>query len=78
MLHGFVRVSEGNELGVIPVKIAARREGLDRGHGSRIGYRQPASALNFDPWTSLAAREHVERLTAEHGPENTMAPGATE
>jgi hypothetical protein len=78
MLRRFVRVPEGNELDVIPVKIAARREGSGAGRGSRSGYRKPASALNSDPWTALAAREHVERLTAEHGPKNAMTPGATE
>jgi hypothetical protein len=49
MLHGFVRVPQGNELDVIPVKIAARREGSGGGHGSRFGYQKPTSALNFDP-----------------------------
>jgi hypothetical protein len=60
--------SQGNEPDVILVKIAARREGSGGGNGSNIGYRKPASTLNFDPWTSLAAWEHVEGLTAEHGP----------
>lgn len=56
MLHGFVRVPEGNELDVIPVKIAARREGSGGGRGSRIGYRKPASALIFDHLGHLSSR----------------------